>query len=114
MEISSIVNTPAYTKNGNKYDKFNGGKIVAAAALPASTLIYSTKNGAFSKDAFQTLKNIGISKGKFYALTAAGAAIYAAAGLGIGAIIDTVVNKVRQTKADNATQSGEQTSQTQA
>lgn len=97
MNVSSIVNKPAYTDKGNQYNKFRGGKIVGAAALPAAYLIRDIAKGTC-----QGLAEIKGGKGKVAVGYAAGFAILAAIGTGIGAIVDACVNGSRRNKADEA------------
>lgn len=101
MNVSSIVNKPAYTDNGNQYNRFSGGKKVGAALLTGAAITRDVAIGAFKKQNFNAGAKIIGSKGKYAACIALTYGLAAAIGTGVGAIVDAAVNKARKTKADN-------------
>ena len=102
MDVTAISGNSAYTDKGNQYKRFSCGKKVGAAALPAVSLIGQAVIGGFKKENTKVACELLGGKGKYAACVAAGLAILAAVGTGIGAIVDACVNKVRKNKADEA------------
>ena len=105
LNVSSIINKPAYTDNGNKYNRFSGGKKVAAAALPTVMLASSLVKGNLQAG-FKEAGELGVRKAHVVGIIALSLATYAGLGTGVGAIVDACVNKSRRSKADKAAQAG--------
>lgn len=108
--VSQFNTKTRFTRKGNPYQKTNTAKIVGAALSAGYTginiarnskvlnkAIYSMvsqiKNGAYIESAAKTLKASAIIS----AVTSS--AIF---GLGLGAIVDGITNKIRAHKADQA------------
>ena len=111
MNVSSLVNKPSYTDNGNRYSKFSGGKKIGAVALPAIMFTKDVFAGAFKKENVEFVSNSLGGKGKYFGLYALGTAMFVALGTGFGAIVDAAVNKTRRSKADQAAAQNEQIAQ---
>ena len=105
MEINQIQNynpKTRFTKKGNVYEKTNTGKIVGSAVFASIGAINTVKNLNVIKDAtknyFPEVKiepYIAIASAIFIGLSTL-------PGLGLGAIADGIINKVRANKADKA------------
>lgn len=102
MNVSSIVNKPAYTDNGNKYNRFSGGKKVGAIVATGAGIVGNVIGKDMHKEMLETLKNVRFGRASYIAGAILGLGLVAAVGTGIGAIVDAVVNKVRRSKADQA------------
>jgi len=80
----------ALTNNGNEYKKTNTGKVIGTIAVP---VLVTTASGIINKGfgGFQGMSATGV---------ASVIALYATAGLVLGAIVDGCVNTVRRNNAD--------------
>ena len=133
MGISGIFNHQAYTDNGNKYNRFRGGKIAGAIAGAgyAGVKAFKTNKIISTPEAKQTIKQVitdmlenvkytyeasginadidinkildTVKKCKIPAMIA-GVAIVAGIGCLGGAIVDKVVNTIKRRSADKKAQ----------
>ncbi len=93
------VSFGAYTDNGNKYERTSAAKITGAV-IGAGVGAYGMYRAANSKFITKQLPLIR----KIAKYSTIGISILATAGIGmaIGKLVDAVVNKHRQNKADKA------------
>lgn len=114
MNVSSVVSKPSYTDKGNQYNKFSGGKKVGAVLASAAGLAVSKKIGLFSTDIFEAFRESTIArKASYIGIVAGIVSTCAVFGVGLGTIVDAIVNKVRSSKADNAQTQEPQANNTQ-
>ncbi len=90
----------AKTRNGNDYKKSQIGKLsglVAGAGFAGYGLYKGIKQGVF-KEGFKEFGKQGkLAKNFVLAFTIG---VFALTGLGLGAIVDAIINSVRRNKAD--------------
>ena len=109
-----------YTKNGNPYQKFNRGKLAGTIGMGLIPVTSFIRNRSLIKDTFSQMTDAAkdlaaesgvqvdakeIASSMKSATVIAGAATvagYALAGLGIGALVDFIINKVRAHNADKS------------
>lgn len=90
----------AQTKNGNEYNKTNSGKKVGIATGLGLTAFRAIKQRAQLKGFLSIVNNKAIKAIAFAGGILLGTAINVGIFLGLGAIADAIINKIRRNKAD--------------